>query len=109
MGAKDEHIRKSLLKFLGRLAQKYPDALIWSLLTAAATPRSIHQSAARDIMSQMSAQGSEEMVVQAQMISKELVRTAISFSERWRSNIEKVSINSLPCNIVGSEMRKDKV
>lgn len=53
LGAKDERLRASLLEFLLAIARSYPHAVIWPLLTAAETPRSIHQTAAREIMEKM--------------------------------------------------------
>lgn len=69
MGAKDEELRGTLLMFLGNLASAYPDALIWGLLTAAQTPRSINQTAAKEIMLQMSASGHTEMVQQVSLLT----------------------------------------
>jgi phosphatidylinositol kinase/protein kinase (PI-3 family) len=53
LGAKDERLRASLLEFLLAVARSFPHAVIWPLLTAAETPRSIHQTAAREIMEKM--------------------------------------------------------
>lgn len=53
LGAKDERLRSSLLDFLLAVARSFPHAVIWPLLTAAETPRSIHQTAAREIMEKM--------------------------------------------------------
>lgn len=55
LGAKDVQLRESLVKFLLRMAEDYADALIWPLLTASQTPRSVHQGAARSIMKRMTA------------------------------------------------------
>lgn len=53
LGTKDERLRASLLEFLLAVARSFPHAVIWPLLTAAETPRSIHQTAAREIMEKM--------------------------------------------------------
>ena len=53
LGAKDEALRASLLSFLLAISRSFPHAVIWPLITAAETPRSIHQTAARDIMNKM--------------------------------------------------------
>ncbi|KAJ9099964.1 hypothetical protein QFC21_003972 [Naganishia friedmannii] len=53
LGAKDHRLRHSLLEHLLGVAKSFPHAVIWPLLTAAETPRSIHQTAAREIMGKM--------------------------------------------------------
>jgi FKBP12-rapamycin complex-associated protein len=92
LGAKDITLRYSLIDFLMQIAGSYADALIWPLLTASQTPRSVHQSAALDIMQQMSASALHtKMVKQSQMVGRELIMSAISPAERWKNAIEKVS------------------
>jgi FKBP12-rapamycin complex-associated protein len=92
LGAKDMALRYSLIDFLMQIAGTYADALIWPLLTASQTPRSVHQSAALDIMQQMAASPElTTMIKQAQMVGKELILSAISPVERWKNAIEKVS------------------
>ena len=91
LGAKDITLRYSLIDFLMQIAGSYADALIWPLLTASQTPRSVHQSAALDIMQQMSASVLHtKMVKQSQMVGRELIMSAISPAERWKNAIEKV-------------------
>lgn len=113
LGAKDETLRASLLTFLLAISRSFPHAVIWPLITAAETPRSIHQTAAREIMDKMrdnatiSKMVSEVSVsdipirccvtdapvlVQAQVVGTELNRTALSFAERWKGIIEKVQL-----------------
>ena len=53
LGAKEEALRASLHSFLLGVSRSFPHAVIWPLITAAETPRSIHQTAARDIMTKM--------------------------------------------------------
>lgn len=85
-------LRYSLIDFLMQIAGSYADALIWPLLTASQTPRSVHQSAALDIMQQMAASAAHtKMVKQSQMVGHELIMCAISPAERWKNAIEKVS------------------
>lgn len=112
LGAKDERLRASLLDFLLAVARSFPHAVIWPLLTAAETPRSIHQTAAREIMEKMRdnvqiarmvaevritpdsrrTHPDEPFSVQAQVVATELNRTALSFAERWKAAIEKVKL-----------------
>jgi len=91
LGAKDMALRYSLVDFLMQISGSYADALIWPLLTASMTPRSVHQSAALDIMQQMAASTElTAMIKQAQMVGNELILSAISPAERWKNAIEKV-------------------
>jgi FKBP12-rapamycin complex-associated protein len=113
LGAKDETLRASLLTFLLAISRTFPHAVIWPLITAAETPRSIHQTAAKEIMSRMREDSSiskmvsevisspwlkrlivnDIFVFQAQVVGSELNRTALSFAERWKGIIEKVKIS----------------
>jgi hypothetical protein len=83
---------------------------------AAQTPRAGHQDAAREVMLHMSSLSHARQMVhevcetdgmwgswnvvaksdiplgfQAQLVGRELIRTAVSFAERWKYSIEKVS------------------
>lgn len=112
MGAKDLALRDSLLEFLIDISHVFPDAICWPLLTASQTPRSVHQDAARSIMRKMeltptSGEMMKEVSLftllsptvslipfccpQARLVCKELMRTALTWAERWKTNIEKVN------------------
>ncbi|KAI5450344.1 hypothetical protein NCC49_003127 [Naganishia albida] len=88
LGAKDERLRASLLDFLLAVARSFPHAVIWPLLTVAETPRSIHQTAAREIMEKM--RDNVQIARMAQVVATELNRTALSFAERWKAAMEKI-------------------
>lgn len=71
LGAKDHRLRNSLLEHLLGVAKSFPHAVIWPLLTAAETPRSIHQTAAREIMSKMRDDDKISRMVQQVSITSE--------------------------------------
>jgi FKBP12-rapamycin complex-associated protein len=98
LGARDLSLRGSLIEFLLRLSSTFGDALIWPLLTASQTPRSVHQSSALTIMHQVGALPRySKMVKQAQVVGKDLILSAITPTERWKNAIEKVrATNQIP-------------
>lgn len=71
LGAKDIALRESLVNFLVDISHAFPDAVCWPLLTAAQTPHSVHQTAAKNIMRQM------ELTSRAGEMVKEVSRMTI--------------------------------
>ena len=90
LGTPDKDLQGLLLRLLKSIASQYPHAVIWPLLTATQTRKQEHEDAARVIMDFICTMpDGTKLVQQAKLVGRELIRTSISWLEKWRNNIDK--------------------
>jgi FKBP12-rapamycin complex-associated protein len=81
-----------LVEILTRVGCKHPQVLIYPITVAAKSVRETRQTAALKIMAAIRKQPDcAELVDQAQLVSKELIRVAILWHEMWDEALEEAS------------------
>nr|ODO02215.1 phosphatidylinositol 3-kinase [Cryptococcus depauperatus CBS 7855] len=90
LGTPHKDLQFTLISLLKTISSHYPHAVIWPLLTATQTKKVEHQTAARVIMDFIcSMPDGTRLVNQAELVGKELIRTSISWIEKWKSLIDR--------------------
>jgi len=85
-------IRDKLNELLLNLGREHPHALVYPLTVAAKSINPLREAAANAILAQL--KGDEqhlELVMQAELVSKELIRVAILLHEQWYEVLEDAS------------------
>jgi FKBP12-rapamycin complex-associated protein len=83
LGTLHKELQGVLLDLLKDIANHYPHAVIWPLLTASQTKKAQHDEAARVIMDYIcSMPDGSRLVGQAELVGRELIRTSISWMEK---------------------------
>ena len=83
LGTRHEDLQGLLIALLKDIANQYPHAVVWPLLTASQTRKIEHEKAAGVIMNFIcSMQDGTRLVGQAELVGRELIRTSISWMER---------------------------
>lgn len=86
----DQAIKRLLHALLTRLGQSHPQALVYPLTVASKATFKPRAIAARALLAEV--QRSWPLLVdQADLVSKELIRVAITWSEGWQSGLEAAS------------------
>ena len=84
LGTRHKDLQGLLISLLKNIASQYPHAVIWPLLTASQTREVEHEEAARVIMDYICTMpDGTKLVNQAELVGKELIRTSISWMEKW--------------------------
>lgn len=90
LGTRHKELQGLLINLLKNISSQYPHAVIWPLLTATQTRKPEHEDAARVIMDFICTMpDGTKLVHQAQLVGRELIRTSISWMEKWRNIIDK--------------------
>ncbi|WVQ82636.1 hypothetical protein IAT38_004768 [Cryptococcus sp. DSM 104549] len=90
LGTPHRDLQYTLINLLKNIASHYPHAVIWPLMTATQTRKIEHQEAARVIMNFICTMpDGTRLVEQAELVGKELIRTSISWMEKWRNLVDK--------------------
>ncbi|KAL7423565.1 hypothetical protein Q5752_001145 [Cryptotrichosporon argae] len=89
LGTRDRALQGVLVDLLRSIAFRFPHAVIWPLLTASQTRKVEHQNAAKLIMDHIcSMPDGVRLVSQAELVGRELIRSSISWYEKWRAMID---------------------
>jgi FKBP12-rapamycin complex-associated protein len=84
LGTIHKDLQGVLINLLKDIASHYPHAVIWPLLTASQTKKVEHDEAARVIMDYICTMpDGSRLVSQAELVGRELIRTSISWLEKW--------------------------
>lgn len=83
-------IQRQLHQLLSSIGAKHPQSLIYPLSVALKSPLQVRQVAAEAIMSILR-RHFEQLVDQALLVSKELIRVAILWHEMWHEGLEEAS------------------
>ncbi|ORX39339.1 hypothetical protein BD324DRAFT_577344 [Kockovaella imperatae] len=90
LGTLHPELQALLIDLLKDIARQFPHAAIWPLLTASQTQKVEHERAARMIMDHIcQMQDGTTLVNQAELVGRELIRTSISWMEKWRNLIDR--------------------
>ncbi|KAF8659826.1 hypothetical protein AX16_001711 [Volvariella volvacea WC 439] len=84
------NIRHNISNLLTDVGKHHPQALIYPLTVASKSSSKARQSAALGIMDRMR-EHSPEIVQQALLVSRELIRVAILWHEMWHEGLEEAS------------------
>ncbi|KZT51925.1 phosphatidylinositol 3-kinase [Calocera cornea HHB12733] len=84
------NIRRLINQLLSDLGKAHPQALVYPLAVASKSPSLARKNAALYVLDRMR-EHSKEVVDQALMVSKELVRVAILWHEQWFEALEEAS------------------
>ncbi|KAL1687363.1 armadillo-type protein [Schizophyllum commune] len=84
------NIRRDITHLLTDIGKEHPQALIYPLTVASSSSSASRSKIAKDIMKKMESH-SMEIVQQAKLVSKELIRVAILWHERWHEGLEEAS------------------
>ncbi|KAJ6619840.1 atypical/PIKK/FRAP protein kinase [Mycena sp. CBHHK59/15] len=84
------NIRRDINNILLDVGKNHPQALIYPLVVASASSSKTRQAAASAIMERMK-EHSSAIVEQAESVSRELIRVAILWHERWHEGLEEAS------------------
>ena len=83
LGTPHQELQGLLIELLRNIARQFPHAVIWPLLTASQTRKQEHEKAARMIMNYIcQMQDGTRLVLQAELVGRELIRTSISWLEK---------------------------
>lgn len=89
LGTQHKDLQGVLIDLLKNIASHFPHAVIWPLLTASQTKKKEHEDAARVIMDYIcSMPDGTRLVSQAELVGRELIRTSISWMEKYVSLYE---------------------
>ncbi|RSH90651.1 hypothetical protein EHS25_001256 [Saitozyma podzolica] len=90
LGTQHKELQGVLIDLLKNIASHFPHAIIWPLLTASQTKKEENEAAARVVMNYIcSMPDGTRLVSQAELVGRELIRTSISWLEKWRNIIDK--------------------
>ena len=90
LGTRHKELQSTLINLLKDIASQYPHAVIWPLLTASQTQKIEHEEAAQVIMDFICTMpDGTKLVSQAELVGRELIRTSISWIEKWKNIVEK--------------------
>lgn len=84
---KEPKIREGLINLLERIADIYPQSLLYALNVMARSQHLARKSAAQHILDRIKNQNAN-LVQQALLVSNELIRSAIVLTEIWNEAIE---------------------
>jgi len=90
----DETIRQSVHNLLLRIGQEHPQALVYPLTVASKSPPNARMRAAETIMTQLEnadKNGAKQLIQEAKLLSRELIRVAILWHEQWYEALEEAS------------------
>ncbi|KAH9577494.1 PDZ domain 6 [Trypanosoma melophagium] len=82
--------RSILTKLLARVGSEYPHALIYPLTVTEKSPEAIRRLMAEHVLKEIRVSNGT-MVEEASLISNEMVRIAILWSEKWLSHIQQAA------------------
>ncbi|XP_028958004.2 serine/threonine-protein kinase TOR isoform X1 [Malus domestica] len=83
-------VRELIHSLLVRIGQSHPQALMYPLLVACKSISNLRKAAAQEVVDKVR-QHSGVLVDQAQLVSKELIRVAILWHEKWHEALEEAS------------------
>ncbi|CAA2983774.1 serine threonine- kinase TOR isoform X1 [Olea europaea subsp. europaea] len=83
-------VRELIQSLLVRIGQSHPQALMYPLLVACKSISNLRRAAAQEVVDKVKGH-SGVLVVQAQLVSKELIRVAILWHEMWHEALEEAS------------------
>ncbi|XP_068316986.1 serine/threonine-protein kinase TOR-like [Pyrus communis] len=83
-------VRELIHSLLVRIGQSHPQALMYPLLVACKSISNLRKAAAQEVVDKVR-QHSGVLVDQAQLVSKELIRVAILWHEKWHEGLEEAS------------------
>ncbi|KAF7324662.1 Serine/threonine-protein kinase TOR [Mycena kentingensis (nom. inval.)] len=84
------NIHRNVSNLLAEVGKHHPQALIYPLTVGSKSPSASRKAAAQKIMDRMR-EHSPEIVEQASVVSRELIRVAILWHEMWRDGLEEAS------------------
>jgi FKBP12-rapamycin complex-associated protein len=83
-------VRRLIHQLLADVGKEHPQALVYSLTVASKSQSETRKKAALAILDKMRIH-SDELVVQALLVSQELIRVAILWHEMWHEGLEEAS------------------
>ncbi|KAK9163538.1 hypothetical protein Syun_004440 [Stephania yunnanensis] len=83
-------VRELIQSLLVRIGRVHPQALMYPLLVACKSISTLRKAAAQEVVDKVR-QHSGNLVDQAQLVSKELIRVAILWHEKWHEALEEAS------------------
>ncbi|XP_031383805.1 serine/threonine-protein kinase TOR isoform X3 [Punica granatum] len=83
-------VRALIQSLLVRIGQSHPQALMYPLLVACKSISNLRKAAALEVVDKVR-RHSGDLVEQAQLVSKELIRVAILWHEMWHEGLEEAS------------------
>ncbi|KAL8151366.1 LOW QUALITY PROTEIN: hypothetical protein V2J09_021174 [Rumex salicifolius] len=86
----NQAVRELIQSLLVRIGQSHPQALMYPLLVACKSISDLRRAAAQKVVDKVR-QHSSQLVDQAQLVSKELIRVAILWHEMWHEGLEEAS------------------
>eukprot|EP00756_Hemistasia_phaeocysticola_P003197 Hpha_TRINITY_DN12120_c0_g1::TRINITY_DN12120_c0_g1_i1::g.82064::m.82064/K07203/MTOR, FRAP, TOR; serine/threonine-protein kinase mTOR len=88
--ASEEDVRSVMHRLLLRIASKHPQAIVYPLVVSCTSLQDLRASSARKVLQQVRALGKAEanLVDQAELVAHELIRVAITWSEKWLEGLE---------------------
>jgi FKBP12-rapamycin complex-associated protein len=86
----DPTVRRTIHQLLADVGQRHPQALVYPLTVAAKSQLSRRKTSAMQIMDNMKSH-SATLVVQAELVSQELIRVAVLWHELWHEGLEEAS------------------
>ncbi|EIW71794.1 hypothetical protein TREMEDRAFT_67963 [Tremella mesenterica DSM 1558] len=94
LGTKHRDLQALLIELLKNIANQFPHAVIWPLLTASQTKvhdaHDKNEGGARVIMDHIcSMPNGTRLISQAELVGTELIRTSVSWLEKWRNLIDR--------------------
>ena len=90
INAPNQRIRSQVHRLLSMVGQHHPQALVYPLTVASKSASGRRQNYAQQIMQNMKTH-SELLVVQAELVSRELIRVAVLWHELWHEGLEEAS------------------
>ncbi|CCK71085.1 phosphatidylinositol kinase family protein KNAG_0G00270 [Huiozyma naganishii CBS 8797] len=86
----DQIVSRSLLSLLSELGKAHPQAVVYPLTVAIKSESVSRRKAAQSIIDKMRVH-SAQLVEQAELVSHELIRVAVSWHEQWYGGLEDAS------------------
>ncbi|KAK4762122.1 hypothetical protein SAY87_030006 [Trapa incisa] len=83
-------VRELIQSLLIRIGQSHPQALMYPLLVACKSISNLRKAAAQEVVDKVR-RHSGDLVDQAQLVSRELIRVAILWHEMWHEALEEAS------------------
>jgi FKBP12-rapamycin complex-associated protein len=83
-------VRRLIHQLLADVGKEHPQALVYSLTVASKSQNTTRKKSALDILDKIRIH-SAELVVQANLVSQELIRVAILWHEMWHEGLEEAS------------------
>src|SRR3546814_7538012 len=84
------HVKQLLERILGEVADAHPQAFVYPITVAMNTSSEQRRQVAAVLLDKMKLQN-VELVAEANLVSRELMRVAITSHEQWHEGLEKAA------------------